>query len=75
MVRNQHFHCPGLGSILDWGTKILQTACTAKKEKRVGSAISNNTVPLLKNCSQSCNKCKLSQPGLKDSTCMFSGFI
>ena len=75
MVRNQHLHCNGLGSILDLGTKILQTACTAKREKRVGSAVSNNTVPLLKNCSPTCNKCKLSQPGLKDSICVFSGFI
>ena len=34
MVRTWHFHCPGLGSVPDWGTEISQAIPQCQKEKR-----------------------------------------
>ena len=33
VVRTQHFHCSGLGSIPAWGTKILQATQRGKNKK------------------------------------------
>ena len=38
VVRTQHFHCHGPGSIADQGTEILQVTCRSqeKKERKEG---------------------------------------
>ena len=35
MVRTGHFHCHGLGSIPDWGTKIPQAAWHRQREEKI----------------------------------------
>ena len=40
VVRTQHFHCPGLGSIPGWGTKIPQAAWQSQKKKKKQSITS-----------------------------------
>ena len=34
MVRNRHFHCRGLGSVSDRGTKTLQAMWLGQKRKK-----------------------------------------
>ena len=40
MIRNQHFHCQGLGSTPDWGTKISQAKPHSYPKKSVLQIIS-----------------------------------
>ena len=44
MVRTQCFHCHGLGSIPDWGTKIPQATRQKKKKELQGIPKSKNTL-------------------------------
>ena len=34
MVRTWYFHCRGMSSVPDWGTKIPQAAWCGKKKKK-----------------------------------------
>ena len=47
VVRTQHFHCQGQGSIPGWGIKILQTMRHGqknKKERKKGKRIITSTI-------------------------------
>ena len=39
MVRTQHFHCHGLGSIPGWGPEILQALWHGEKKKDTNDLI------------------------------------